>query len=206
MLLRRAWFHVAGNLLVLFIKFLKLNGGRLALKSWLLFFHHGIFGLISISWSIVLLLACPCYQGAVVFSNIVTTVSPTYAQEVRSSEVWMSYAFVTALLAFPNFSLSNNGAINETAHTWLVDNYQSFSSYLLLMMFRVDEAYRTQLIHIQRSLLEFWTELILMHGIQQLIPFWRFSIIPMILMAKHKTKQLWGDICNCLQLMTDSHW
>ena len=26
-------------------------------------------------------------QGAVVFSNIVTTVSPTYAQEVRRAEV-----------------------------------------------------------------------------------------------------------------------
>jgi len=27
-------------------------------------------------------------QGGVVFSNIVTTVSPTYAQEVRTAEVW----------------------------------------------------------------------------------------------------------------------
>lgn len=26
-------------------------------------------------------------QGAIIFSNIVTTVSPTYAQEVRTSEV-----------------------------------------------------------------------------------------------------------------------
>lgn len=30
------------------------------------------------------------FQGAVVFSNIVTTVSPTYAQEVRRAEVWFA--------------------------------------------------------------------------------------------------------------------
>lgn len=29
----------------------------------------------------------PYFQGGVVFSNIVTTVSPTYAQEVRTAEV-----------------------------------------------------------------------------------------------------------------------
>lgn len=30
---------------------------------------------------------CIFYQGAIVFSNIVTTVSPTYALEVRTPEV-----------------------------------------------------------------------------------------------------------------------
>lgn len=30
----------------------------------------------------------PNCQGGIVFSNIVTTVSPTYAQEVRTAEVW----------------------------------------------------------------------------------------------------------------------
>lgn len=29
----------------------------------------------------------PIFQGAIVFSNIVTTVSPTYAQEVQTAEV-----------------------------------------------------------------------------------------------------------------------
>lgn len=34
-----------------------------------------------------------CFQGAVVFSNIVTTVSPTYAQEVRTAEVSFNHLF-----------------------------------------------------------------------------------------------------------------
>lgn len=33
------------------------------------------------------LICNPVLQGGVVFSNIVTTVSPTYAQEVRTAEV-----------------------------------------------------------------------------------------------------------------------
>lgn len=33
------------------------------------------------------ILNIPVFQGGIVFSNIVTTVSPTYAQEVRTAEV-----------------------------------------------------------------------------------------------------------------------
>lgn len=41
-------------------------------------------------------------QGGVVFSNIVTTVSPTYAQEVRTAEV---YFFLTCFSG-PNLSFT----------------------------------------------------------------------------------------------------
>lgn len=45
-------------------------------------------------------------QGGIVFSNIVTTVSPTYAQEVKTQEVWFiscscaCYVF-SGLLKYP---------------------------------------------------------------------------------------------------------
>lgn len=45
-------------------------------------------------WNYPFSLKCYCwFQGAIVFSNIVTTVSPTYAQEVRTSEVWVSATY-----------------------------------------------------------------------------------------------------------------
>lgn len=37
------------------------------------------------------LFICLFLQGAIVFSNIVTTVSPSYAQEVQTSEVWVFF-------------------------------------------------------------------------------------------------------------------
>lgn len=52
-------------------------------------------------------------QGGIVFSNIVTTVSPTYAQEVLTTEVWVMY-----FLPYQNIIIHN--PINEASTRWQV--------------------------------------------------------------------------------------